>query len=277
MLAQKEGSHIGFWGKLAKGLAIGGAGLATVMTAGAASPAIAGALGMSAGTAGAIGAGAGAASKILGAVGGAASGAADAAAANRGEETRTLLTRDSLGMQAARDFENAQQNRAKLQLDQQDAARTSETDAYKKALKSALAMHMQDVSVNRPDGVPMIRFSGGARPSAIGPEGREAAALLNNKALQRLMGDGDPRMELAPLEKYRMADAPRPGFAERVAGPAGLILSAGSEILPLLNQPRQGPSIANRAAQLAGVTPFTAPPKARLMPVDDEDAFVDNR
>lgn len=184
-------------------------------------------------------------SAALGAGGAVLGGMADAAAANRQTKTDNLLIRDQLGMQGARDFETQQVNRAEMEMKQLEAKRALEADAYRKALKSALAMNMQDASFSRPEGVPMIAFSGGARPSAIGEQGRNAAAIMNNKATQQLMSETQGvDTKMAPAEKYKMAEMPEQSVWEKVAGPASLGLAAASHIM----EGRQAAAGAEKAA-----------------------------
>lgn len=211
---------MGFWGTLAK---IGKVALpvaATVMTGGAAAPLAGKAL---AGT-------------LIGAAGSALAGGADAAASNREAKTQNLMVRDQLGMQGARDFENQQQYRAELQMKQLEAQRALEADAYRKALKSALALNMKDAAFDRPSNVPTLRFSGGSRPSALGAEGAQAARLMNNKSLQALMSeDQGVNAKMSAPEKYKMADMPEQSIWEKLAGPAGLAMTAAGKVMDARN------------------------------------------
>ena len=190
---------MGFWGTLGKIGMVAGAGALTGLTGGAAAPLLMGAAG-----------------KVIGDMGA-------AATANRGAEA-------NFAQQAMRDHENALVNRGHLELNQNQDLRTAEQDNYKKALMSALAMNMQDAKFDRSgfrSNVPNISFSGGARPSALGEQGREAASLLNNQALQRLMAGPQQPTELPALER---AEIPKASIWERLAGPVGLGLSAAGAI-----------------------------------------------
>lgn len=232
---------MGFWSNLGHGLAkaapIVAAGALTAATGGAAAPTLWG--------------------TIAGAAGAGLSGAADAAAQNRGEQTNDLMRRDALKLQAARDLEGQKVDRAKIELERQDSDRTSEADAYKKALKSALAMHMQDVHMARPEGVPNINFSGGARPSAIGDEGRQAAALLNSKALQHLM-TGDTHMDMGQATETPLSEMPKASIWEKLAGIGGLGLST----LGAISSHMPAQSAAAPGATIAG-GPSVLPPALR--------------
>jgi hypothetical protein len=173
--------------------------------------------------------------EVIGGVGATLGGMADASAKNRAADTQVNIQRDTQGIAAARDFENAQQNRAKLELDQQEADRTASTDAYKKALKSALALNMSDVHMNRPQGVPVMEFAGGSRPSAIGAQGKAAAELMNNQAMQHLM-DGPQHTAMTPVQKYALSDLPQQSTFEKIAGPAGLGAATLGQIMARLGK-----------------------------------------
>jgi hypothetical protein len=189
---------MGFWSALGKGL-LGAAGaVAAPFTGGASLAAVIPAI---AGTAG----------SVIGAMG-------DQAGQNRSE-------RDIAERAFSTDFERAAMGRADIDLARRGESREAEIDAYKKALRSALALNMGDVSIDRSQfksQVPNIQFGGGMRPSAIGPQGRQAAELLNATSLRRLMSP-DPFEKLPALEKQAPEKA---SFWEKLAGPVGLTLSA---------------------------------------------------
>lgn len=137
------------------------------------------------------------------------------------ENVGKLQTADFKAQQAAQ-REAALMNRAGLDLKQRDFAQGSQNNAYKNALLSSMAMNMKDVSANRPKGIPTIAFSGGMRPSAIGPEGRAAAATMNKKSLASLVG-GE---QFDKMPAYAGVDAPEyknPGFWENALGVTGMV------------------------------------------------------
>lgn len=145
-----------FWSKFAKIGAIAGAGAGTVLTAGAATPALGAAIGLGGTTAALGGAAATAGGSILGKLASAGANASGSAAA---------------GMSDGRDRE--MQNtllRGRVQEDQNG-----------QAMRAAFAMNVKDAHINRPAGVPNTSMTGGARPSALGPEG--IAAAKKNYAL----------------------------------------------------------------------------------------------
>lgn len=189
---------MGFWSSLGKGLLGVGGLIAAPFTGGASAATILPA--------------------ILGAGGAVAGAIGEAKTQNRGVQ-------DNFAQQALRDFETQQVNRARLDLDRREDDRAAEQTAFQNAIRSALAKNMQDAAFSRPEGVPMIAFSGGARPSALGEEGREAAALMNNRAMQALMTGPSPH---TPLSDPTLLEPKKAGFWEKLLGPVGLGLTAAS-------------------------------------------------
>lgn len=125
-----------------------------------------------------------------------------------------------VGQQAAK--EAALMNRAGLDLRQRDFAQGSQNNAYKNALLSSMAMNMKDVSANRPKGIPTISFGGGMRPSALGAEGRAAAALMNKKSMASLE-NGEQFEKLPAFEAVGAAEYKKPGFWENALGMTGMV------------------------------------------------------
>lgn len=167
---------------------------------------------------------------VLGAAGSAVGAAANGAAQNRGAQNALNMDRDQQRLQAQTANEQALENRGRLELDTQQADRTSQADAYMKALKSALALNMGDVSMNRPQGIPEFRFSGGPRPSAIGAQGKQAAELLNAQALQKLM-NGEQHTPLPALQKFEQTPEKKASIWEKIAGFAAPALTAAGQIM----------------------------------------------
>lgn len=87
---------------------------------------------------------------------------------------------------AGLDAADIQAQRVRGQIDQLAAQRDAQNDAYTNALRSAFALNAKDVSINRPDGVPVIQFSNSPRISQLGPQGLEAAGLMNQASLNTL-------------------------------------------------------------------------------------------
>jgi hypothetical protein len=188
---------------------------------------------------------------------------AQAATSNRSEKnTNNIIT--------ARDAEQAALDRARLALDQsrhgldqtQDA-RTAESDAANKAIRSALLMNMQDASFDRSGfktPVANVSFSGGLRPSALGAEGLEAAKLLNNSAMKDLMagksaptsgGAAIPRDSGSGAPAYEAPQQEGAGFWERALGVAGLGATVAGEVLPQVLGKVGGNSVRDSVAEVA--------------------------
>lgn len=163
-----------------------------------------------------------------------------AATQNRGAQIDVNQAADRTRLQGDQNFEANQQNRATL-------GANYENNAYRNAMRSALALHTKDASFSRPPGVTNISFSGGARPSAIGSEGQDAAALMNHKAMSELMNGP----QLDPLQHFAPTAQPKPGFAEKWLGPISTGLSIAGQIGRINDDPDEAP--------IGQVTPQNAP------------------
>lgn len=213
-----------FWSKLGKGLAIGGAGLGTVLTAGAASPALLGALGMgglSSGLAGGLGAGLGAAGKIAGSLGSVASGAAKGSADQRLREADPQLRQQQLLQQGARDTFTAGLQGAQFDREGQDRAR-------KQQILMTLLGNTKDQSIT--PGNPAIAgrmptVSGGARPSNL---------TNNSDALMQLLMQ--PQTQAPQYQAPPSFQLPQAGGLEKTLGGVGLGSSILAALGPLLGQ-----------------------------------------
>lgn len=125
-----------------------------------------------------------------------------------------------------------------------------QNDRYNMALRAALAQNIKDVQITGlPEGVHMATITGGARPSAIGPEGLAAARLQYGTAMDKLQ-------HLPTID---------PGKAENVLGVVGTI---GKGITDYKNQ-TDANSIVQRllaaakdpsAAPAGPAAPVTTPP-----------------
>jgi len=141
--------------------------------------------------------------------------------AGRDKETAINSDQDKTRLLADRNYEDALIARGGLDLDQRENTRDAQTDAYLKAMKSALAMNMRDASFNRPKGVADIHLGGGARPSAIGAEGKAAAELMNRQAMDALM-NGEQYDTLPELQRSTVTEAPKGSWVDTVLGAAGV-------------------------------------------------------
>lgn len=184
---------------------------------------------------------------------------AGASAANRGEQTQTQLQHDALGLGANRQYEDALQGRAQLDLAQRTDDRAATNDAFRNALRAALASNMQDASFSRPQGVPNISFSGGARPSALGPQGQQAGNEMFRLALQRLQ-QGGQYQQLPPPERFTPSALPKQGFMENVLGPVSTGLTVAGKIAQMQPQRPPIPGVPGYAGVPAGLPGQTRHP-----------------
>jgi len=222
---------MGFWSKLGKIGALVGAGAATIATGGAAAPAL--------GMAAKIGTLASVAGNTIGAMG-------KQAAENRYAQDQRNADYFNAAARHAGNMVNAEVN-------QRQDARTAQNNAYQNALRAALAQNMQDVSIDRSQfrsNVPNISFSGGLRPSAIGPLGRQAAALMAQQSMQQLQNP-QPYMKLPTLAFPEQSKA---SFWEKLSGPLAFGLTAGGLVA-------QGIDANNQAKGNTGLS--TLPPGAQ--------------
>jgi hypothetical protein len=143
--------------------------------------------------------------------------------AGRAQTNAHNVDTDHMGLQAQGQEEVAAQGRARIEMDQKEAQRAALNDAYKNAMRSSLAMNMQDSSVGPlPKGVPSIAFSGGSRPSAIGSQGKAAASAMNNSAMQSLLNP-DELTRLAPQKHFSATPMQEAGLMENAMGMAGMV------------------------------------------------------
>lgn len=188
---------------------------------------------------------------IIGGVGSALSAGAGAAAANRGEEADRRLVQDQLRVAQARDAAGNEIDLSRLQLDQQAADRTSQNNAYANALRSALALNTPDVNVDRSKflgNVPTITFNG-PRPSNLGTEGKDAAQIMNNLALRKLLS-GEERRDTAGYQTPEMSDTPKASIWEKLAGVGGLAGTIVGDVLR--RKPAGSPAALSRGDALPG-------------------------
>lgn len=189
---------MGFWSGLAKGLLGAGGAIAAPFTGGASL-----------------------AATLPGIIGSVGSGIAGGLQKGREAENAAAQDAASFAQREAAAKEASLMNRAGLDLSQRGFAQQSQGDAYQKALKSALAMNLQDANIQLPSRITKFNITGGLRPSAIGAEGKAAATELNKQAMLKLMSgekfDAMPAYQGTAAPAYR-----KPGVLENIAGIAGL-------------------------------------------------------
>jgi hypothetical protein len=132
---------------------------------------------------------------------------------NRGMQTAANQQRDALGIQAQNSYQNALLNRAQLELAQKQDQRTAQSDAYQKALRSAVLLNWSPVA--RPSGVANISFV----PN-VGSEGRSAAETLNRQAQMALL-NGEDLSPLPTIDKYQVTATPQPSTLEKLTNVLG--------------------------------------------------------
>lgn len=148
---------------------------------------------------------------------------AGARESGRQQANDATILQDQMRQRDIEARENATRDRARIEMDQTQQRRSSLNDAYKQALYSALTMNMKDASLNRPEGIPTITMSGGLRPSAIGPQGREAAKILQGHAMRTLLAGGDEFSKLPDMERFRPSTLQSGGTVDNILGLAGAI------------------------------------------------------
>ena len=191
------------WSRIGKGLLAAAPIVAAPFTAGTSLSALPAVLG-----------GAGA---VVGALG-------QGAAQNRGAQTAATLDRDVIAQKAAAEYENAQQNRAKLDLDQREEAARLQSDAWKKALQSSLALNWSPAT--RPQGVANISFVG----KGIGEQGKTAAEALNRAVTLKLL-EGEKFKDLPALERFTPSELPKASTWEKIANILGPSLSIAGKLV----------------------------------------------
>lgn len=152
---------------------------------------------------------------------------------NRAEEAQNQYARDQFTQQGERDAANNAVNRANVEVTQRGDAREAENQAFRNALRSALALHAQDANPDLSQfhaDVPRIDL-GGLRPSMLGEEGLAAAAALNKSATQALL-EPPAYMTPEPYERTTPAETPKASIWERLAGPISAGLTAAGALRP---------------------------------------------
>lgn len=203
---------MGFWSKLGKIGMIAGAGAATIGTMGAASPALAAALG-SVGIGSKVLGGIGAASNAAKALSPALSGAAKGRAEGRVLDTNAQQAQDRLGLDRNQQLNQALQQEFtnKLGLHKTEADLLSQRADQTR--RGDLQANVQDVVIPDNGRVKVAHWQGGVRPSAMGPNARAAGAQLSNSAMSAM---GNENLPTAP-----MLSAGVPGVTPLAGGAGG--------------------------------------------------------
>lgn len=186
--------------------------------------------------------------------------------AGRTQQANQTVTQDT--QRAANDstYEKGLEARAALELAQQQDQRAQQNDAYKNAIRSALALNVKDATFSRPNGIPNIAVTGGLRPSALGAEGHAAADVMNKKAMNALL-NGETFTGLPAVEKSGVSDLPQPSSLDTVLGITGAIGKGLSAVGAQQAQAQQSSLVQKLLAQAqqdankpgARPTPIAAP------------------
>lgn len=199
--------------------------------------------------------------------------AAAAREAGRQTETNNLVTQDQQRLQAQIAEENARQGRGNLEINQREDSRVGTNDAYRNALRANLLLGSRDVVATRPNGVPAISFSNSGRPSQLGAGGRQAAEVLAQQSIEKLMNP-EAHTALPELDTFTPSALPQATGVDTALGIGGAIASGLSafqaqrqaseqnDLIRKLLEQSQGTAAAGLAPQAA------APPSVRAQ-VDD--------
>lgn len=185
---------------------------------------------------------------LIGAGLGAAGSMAEGREKGRAVENANTTLQDNQRLIANRDFESGLQDRAKLDMDRREFAQKSRGTNFADALKSSIAMNLRDGAFNRPEGIPTISLSGGLRPSAMGEQGRAAAAAMNDQAMRALLA-GETFDELPALERFTPTEMKKGGALDTILGIAGTLGKAGENLEARQEQNTQSSLIQKLLAQ----------------------------
>lgn len=108
-----------------------------------------------------------------------------------------------------------------------------------------LQHNVQDVVIPDNDRVHVAHWSGGLRPSAMGPNARDAGAQVSNSALASL---GHENLPMAPGMVGNIPNLmaqPKPGMLDHILGVATPALSLYAALNPTKKPPVQGQQIPN--------------------------------
>jgi hypothetical protein len=143
--------------------------------------------------------------------------------AGRDTQNSQAMSQDQMRLQARGQDEVATQGRARIEMDQASTKRNLLNDAYRAAIASNLALNMKDVNMTRPEGIPTMKYEGGARPSAIGAGGREAAALMARKAMDNMMNEPEFRDVSGSPAPFRQTEMKQGNIFDTILGTAGAV------------------------------------------------------
>ncbi len=157
------------------------------------------------------------------------SGAASGLSQGRQDDNLNALRAYQLALQQAQQQFNNDQTNYQNQL-------TAPSTRADQARRGDLQANVQDIQFQLPEGstIPLFGYTGGIRPSALGPNARQAGSEMSRNALLRMM-QGEP------YPQYQAPVAPTinsgGGRLENILGGLGL----GSSIVGGVNPPNSRP------------------------------------
>jgi hypothetical protein len=153
---------------------------------------------------------------------------AQGAAQGRQAETQNVLNQDQQRTQQYGIAQNAQFDKANLDLQQKNFEENSRGGRAKQALIGSLLSNLQDASLNVP-GVEGGSVSGGLRASALGDMGRLSAGVLAKQALMKQL-TGDEFVGAEILQPPGLSSLPKASGWEKAAGIGGILGTLGGGI-----------------------------------------------
>ncbi len=170
--------------------------------------------------------------------------------------------------------QNSSQNNVLLQMAQIELLRKQMEEANRagraqQTVRGDLQANVQDARFSRPTGVPDMALSGGLRPSALGPNAREAGRTLSSQALSALQR-GDSFMPLNPTGPIDLsANMPQESWFDKLLAGVGAVGGAVSsyqqtqradeqqqfmqELLKQMQKDRQSRTFKDTAAEYGAV------------------------
>lgn len=154
-------------------------------------------------------------------------------------------TDKSLDLSAINSAYQAALARAGGVLNEQQANLAAPGKRAANSVRGDLLAGLQDVSINRPSGVPTISVSGGLRPSLLSGNSRALGAAMSRQALlDQMDGDATPFSDLKPLNVSGITGRTAPGPTPLPQGNAldsilaniGMYGSMASAIAPALQR-----------------------------------------
>jgi hypothetical protein len=201
--------------------------------------------------------------------------AAAARESGRQTETNNLVSQDQQRLQAQIAEENARQGRGALEINQREDSRAGTNDAYKNALRANLLLGSRDVVATRPTGVPNISFTGSGRPSQLGAGGRQAAEVLAQQSIEKLMNP-EAHTALPELDTFTPSALPQANGVDTALGIGGAIASGLSAFQAQRQASDQNALIRKLLEQSQGTASAGLTPPAAAAPAPTVRTQVDD-